>query len=194
MSNGSRRFNATKCLISKGWSVLEVPWRWGHYIASKRWDPITGWHSTISQKSGILWCMAAKLELAGKYKVWWAHRATRKVAPLLPVKAYRENRGVAPLILNLHTYCLLGRFIFVTPQCGAKLISVHIKWRVNWVYCVSLALFSTDLYLVNSNSSRSRWLRDLRRRSAASRLLGSCVRIPLRELIFVSCLGCVLRR
>ena len=40
--------------------------------------------------------------------------------------------------------------------------------------------------------SRSRWLRGLRRRSAAAPLLISRVRIPLREQIFVSCVRRVL--
>jgi len=41
---------------------------------------------------------------------------------------------------------------------------------------------------------RSRWLRCLRRRSAAVRLLESRVRIALRARMFVSCVCCVLRR
>jgi hypothetical protein len=37
------------------------------------------------------------------------------------------------------------------------------------------------------DSSRSQWPRGLRRRSAAERLLGSWVRIPLRVWMFVAC-------
>ena len=42
------------------------------------------------------------------------------------------------------------------------------------------------------NRSRSRWPRGLRRRSAAARLLGLWVRIPLEAWTFVCCECCVL--
>ena len=44
----------------------------------------------------------------------------------------------------------------------------------------------------NKTNCRSQWLRDLRRRSAAARLLRSWVRIPPRAWMFVCCECCVL--
>jgi hypothetical protein len=43
--------------------------------------------------------------------------------------------------------------------------------------------------LLNESSSRPRWPRGLRRRSAAAWLLGSRVRISLRAWMFVSCVS-----
>jgi hypothetical protein len=65
------------------------------------------------------------------------------------------------------------------------------------VNCSQVPAPLSAIHLVSSrpnDGGNEKWTRGLRRRSAAARLLGLRVRIPLRASMFVSCVCCVLCR
>jgi len=73
---------------------------------------------------------------------------------------------------------------------GSAFRRTHVNaQRVFMDYAVN---FVSLFYLSNYVNSRSQWLRGLRRRSAAARLLTLWVRIPQGQWMFVCCECCVL--
>ena len=76
---------------------------------------------------------------------------------------------------------------------------ILVGFRLNFIFVVytklrvpHLVLIYTDLMLLNNCRCRTQWPRGLRRGSAAARLLGLWVRIPLGAWMCVCCECCVL--
>ena len=100
--------------------------------------------------------------------------------------------------LNSLLYCMspsLFHRLTLVSKVIKKFISVFGEQNANTQYVPSLCQQSnTPIFLKHpiKKPRRSRWLRGLRRRSAAARLLGLLVRIPPGEWMPVCCECCLL--
>jgi hypothetical protein len=79
------------------------------------------------------------------------------------------------------------------PGCGSATISLSHSLSHSLSFSLSVSHEIMYIYIyIYIYICRSQWLRGLRRRSAAARLLRSWVRIPPGECMFVCCECCVL--
>jgi hypothetical protein len=105
-------------------------------------------------------------------------------------KAWVDGRLLAGMSVSCECCVLSGTGLCVGPitrpeeSCRVWCLSVIVKPR-KWGGPGQLGALTTW------KERRSLWPCSLRRRSTAALLLGSRVRIPLRALMFVSCVCCV---
>ena len=131
-------------------------------------------------------CVIRKAFVCSPRSVLWPRRTVAGLSPLMA--------GLDPLPVHVRftvDKCHRDRFIseFLTFYCVSVVPSeCHIHSSV----CHLRTWFQLHAY--ESQFSRSRWPRSLRRRSAATRLLGLRVRIPLGgKIVFLLGVLCVVK-